>query len=145
MAYIPYSVRCQVFSSLHYISHPGIKATAKLVSERFMWPAIRRLLHLGPSLPNPPVLQISRHIITQFGDYTSHLPTCYISTLTYSFLYRPQQNFNTTSRLWTALRAGHNPYLFLTPRQRQCHAPYSLSGYRTSVSIDHHNQPSTPV
>ena len=145
MAYVPYSVLRQVFISLHYISHPGIKATAKLVSERFMWPAIQRLPHLGPSLPNPPALQISRHTITQFGDYPSHLPTCYISTLTYSFLYLSRQNFNTASQLWTASCAGQNPYLFLTPRQRQCHAPYSLARYHASVSINHHNQPSTPV
>ncbi|GIX96544.1 reverse transcriptase [Caerostris darwini] len=33
--------RKKVFSSLHSISHPGIKATVKLVEERYVWPGIK--------------------------------------------------------------------------------------------------------
>lgn len=34
-------LRKQVFKSLHQLSHPGAKATAKMVAERFVWPGIR--------------------------------------------------------------------------------------------------------
>ena len=58
--YIPPPLRRQIFNSLHSLSHPGIKATAKLVSKRFVWPAIqKRLPHLGPSLSTLPALQSS--------------------------------------------------------------------------------------
>lgn len=40
--YITPAFRRQVFESLHYLSHPGPAATAKLVSERYVWPGIRR-------------------------------------------------------------------------------------------------------
>lgn len=34
--------RRQVFDSLHSFSHPGANTTAKLVSERFVWPGVRK-------------------------------------------------------------------------------------------------------
>lgn len=33
--------RRQVFNTLHGLSHPGVRATAKLVSQRFVWPGMR--------------------------------------------------------------------------------------------------------
>jgi cleavage and polyadenylation specificity factor subunit 1 len=40
--YVPSPLRHQIFNSLHSLSHTGIKATAKLVSQRFVWPAIQK-------------------------------------------------------------------------------------------------------
>jgi cleavage and polyadenylation specificity factor subunit 1 len=40
--YIPFPLRRQIFNSLHSLSHPEIKATAKVVSQRFVWPAIQK-------------------------------------------------------------------------------------------------------
>lgn len=40
--YVTPAFRRQVFESLHYLSHPGPAATAKLVSERYVWPGVRR-------------------------------------------------------------------------------------------------------
>ncbi|CAK1589812.1 unnamed protein product [Parnassius mnemosyne] len=40
--YITPQFRRQVFSQMHNLSHPGASATAKLVSERFVWPGVRR-------------------------------------------------------------------------------------------------------
>lgn len=34
--------RQQVFQSLHSLAHPGIKATIKLVSQRYIWPGIQK-------------------------------------------------------------------------------------------------------
>ncbi|GBP70476.1 Uncharacterized protein K02A2.6 [Eumeta japonica] len=35
-------LRKQIFDALHSLSHPGAKATAKLVAERYVWPGIRK-------------------------------------------------------------------------------------------------------
>jgi len=40
--YFTSPLRRQAFSSLHSLSHPGTKATAKLVAQRFVWPAIQK-------------------------------------------------------------------------------------------------------
>lgn len=40
--YITPSFRKQTFDALHNLSHPGAKATIKLVTQRFVWPGIRR-------------------------------------------------------------------------------------------------------
>lgn len=40
--FIPKQFRRQVFQSLHSLSHPGANATAKLVSERYVWPGVRK-------------------------------------------------------------------------------------------------------
>jgi cleavage and polyadenylation specificity factor subunit 1 len=40
--YVPASLRLQVFQSVHDLSHPGTKATAKLVVQRFVWPGMQK-------------------------------------------------------------------------------------------------------
>lgn len=40
--YVPPEFRNQLFQSLHNLAHPGIKATVKLVSERFVWQHMNR-------------------------------------------------------------------------------------------------------
>ncbi|KAF6770351.1 hypothetical protein AHF37_10670 [Paragonimus kellicotti] len=37
---VPTSFRCTVFHTLHNLSHSGIRASIKLVTERFVWPEI---------------------------------------------------------------------------------------------------------
>ena len=39
-SYVPASFRRLVFDSLHSLSHPGIRATQRLVTARFVWPNI---------------------------------------------------------------------------------------------------------
>ena len=38
--YVPPSLRKQAFISVHHLSHPGVKATLKLLKQRFVWPAM---------------------------------------------------------------------------------------------------------
>lgn len=38
--YLPPSLRLKAFQELHNISHPGIRATQRLLSSRFVWPAM---------------------------------------------------------------------------------------------------------
>ena len=40
--YIPAKFRRVVFDALHNLSHPGINATQKLITERFVWPGINK-------------------------------------------------------------------------------------------------------
>ncbi|BHF85239.1 hypothetical protein SprV_1002840200 [Sparganum proliferum] len=40
--FVPLSFRRKVFSSLHNLSHHGSRATDKLVSDRFVWPAVHK-------------------------------------------------------------------------------------------------------
>lgn len=40
--FIPVAFRQQAFDSIHGLSHPGIQATTKLLTDRFVWPAMKR-------------------------------------------------------------------------------------------------------
>lgn len=40
--YLTKAFRREAFNSLHGLSHPGTKATVRLVTQRFVWPDIRR-------------------------------------------------------------------------------------------------------
>lgn len=40
--YVPSKYRKQVFDTLHNLHHPGNSATVRLVSQRFVWPGIRK-------------------------------------------------------------------------------------------------------
>ena len=40
--FIPNLLRTTIFERMHNLSHPGIKATQKLIGERFVWPNMRR-------------------------------------------------------------------------------------------------------
>ena len=46
--YVPELLRKATFDNIHKLSHPGIRASRKLVSERFFWPSnfeLMKLLH----------------------------------------------------------------------------------------------------
>lgn len=40
--YVPPNLRRQIFDSIHSMSHPGTNTTAKMVSDRFVWPNVRK-------------------------------------------------------------------------------------------------------
>jgi hypothetical protein len=82
--YVPSPLRRQIFNSLHSLSHPWIKATAKLVSQRFVWPAIQKDCRtwaracqtcLRPKSPATPLRQLATP--------PSLLPAFYMSKLTH--------------------------------------------------------------
>jgi hypothetical protein len=39
---VPQTMRRTVFDALHGLSHPGIRATVKLITQRFVWPNINK-------------------------------------------------------------------------------------------------------
>jgi hypothetical protein len=71
--YVPPPLRRQVFESLLSLSHPGIKASAKLVSQHFVWPAIQKDCRTWALACKPfKRSKVSRHTITPCSDF--HIP-----------------------------------------------------------------------
>ena len=69
--YVPAPLRRRIFESLHNLSHPGTKATAKLVSQRFVWPGIQKDCRTWARACQPcQRSKISRHTVTPLGDFT---------------------------------------------------------------------------
>ena len=66
--YVPQPFRRAVFDTLHSLSHPGIRATQRLVTTRFVWPGVnadvrqwaRSCLHCQRS-------KVHRHTVTPLG------------------------------------------------------------------------------
>ena len=54
--YVPESFRQTIFDCLHSLSHPGIRATQRMVTSRFVWP---RCSQVGTLLPPMPAVQSS--------------------------------------------------------------------------------------
>ena len=76
--YVPSPLRRQIFNSLHSLSHPGIKASAKLVSQRFVWPAIQKDCRTWDRACQPcQRSKVSRHTITPVGDFPLP-PVCFL-------------------------------------------------------------------
>ena len=40
--YVPEQFRIPIFKALHELSHPGVRASVKLVKERYIWPSLRK-------------------------------------------------------------------------------------------------------
>lgn len=68
--YVPPEHRQQVFNSLHSLSHPGIKASARLVAERFVWPSVNKDCRDWARACVPcQKSKISRHVQAPLGTY----------------------------------------------------------------------------
>jgi cleavage and polyadenylation specificity factor subunit 1 len=69
--YVPGPLRLQVFQSVHDLSHPGIKATARLVAQRFVWPGMRKDCRVwARTCQACQHSKVSRHTVTPVGDFT---------------------------------------------------------------------------
>jgi cleavage and polyadenylation specificity factor subunit 1 len=56
--YVPEALRWKVFDSLHGLGHLGTRATAKLISQRYIWPGMQKgMPHLGTSMPILPAVE----------------------------------------------------------------------------------------
>ncbi|KMQ89105.1 pol polyprotein [Lasius niger] len=62
--------RKQIFQSLHSLSHPGSKATAKLVSERYVWPRVKSDCHQwAKACINCQKVKVHKHTRTPLGNF----------------------------------------------------------------------------
>jgi cleavage and polyadenylation specificity factor subunit 1 len=69
--YVPASLRLQVFQSVQDLSHPGTKATAKLVAQHFVWPGMQKdSRSWARACQACQRSKVSRHTVTLVGDIT---------------------------------------------------------------------------
>ena len=69
---VPPSFRRAIFDAFHGLSHPGIRATQKLISARFVWPSMFSIIkHWTCSCLSCQRSKVIRHTLSPL----SHLPT----------------------------------------------------------------------
>jgi hypothetical protein len=72
--YVPETLRRQVFDSLHGLGHLGTRTTAKLISQRYVWPGVQRDCRTWARARQPcQRSKVARHTTTPLGDFA--LPT----------------------------------------------------------------------
>ncbi len=70
--YVPATFRCKVFDQLHSLSHPGIRATQALITERYVWPGINKDIRDWTRSCVPcQKAKITRHTITPIGTFST--------------------------------------------------------------------------
>ena len=63
-------LRQQVFQSLHSLSHAGVKASAKLIAQRFIWPSMQKDCRTwARACQSCQRSKISRHTVTPPGEF----------------------------------------------------------------------------
>ncbi len=70
--FVPHQFRRTVFDALHFLSHPGIRATQRLITARYVWPSInvdvrtwaRSCLECQRS-------KVQRHTVTPLGTFAT--------------------------------------------------------------------------
>lgn len=68
--FVPSRLRREVFTSMHTLSHPGIRATQKLVTERFIWPGINRdVRQWTRECVSCQRAKVQRHIVTPLASF----------------------------------------------------------------------------
>ena len=66
--FVPCSFRCIVFQSLHSLSHPGVRATVRLVVTRYIWPNMKANVHRwAESCLACQQSKVQRHTATPFS------------------------------------------------------------------------------
>lgn len=67
--YIPQDLRLKLFNSLHQLSHPGWKATCRLIGSRYYWPSLKEDIRKWCSECQPcQFAKVSRHTKIPLGE-----------------------------------------------------------------------------
>ncbi|BHF82160.1 hypothetical protein SprV_0802529700 [Sparganum proliferum] len=70
--FVPATLRRQLFNSLHNLSHPGVRSTVKLITDRFVWPNINRHVRRWTRSSQPcQRAKTHRHTITPPGTFAT--------------------------------------------------------------------------
>lgn len=68
--FIPKDFRKTIFHSIHDLAHPGVRTTAKMVAQRFIWPSLRKDIKLWTKTC---ILcqknKVTRHTISTYGNF----------------------------------------------------------------------------
>ena len=77
--FVPPQYRRAVFHSLHALSHPGIRATRKLVAARYVWPGMNSdVKRWTQSCLQCQQSQIQRHTVTSIATFATHFDWVHI-------------------------------------------------------------------
>lgn len=69
--YVPVQYRMAIFKSLHNLSHPGIRATKKLILERYIWPSIAKdVVHWTRSCMDCQKSKVIRHTVSPLQQFS---------------------------------------------------------------------------
>lgn len=69
--YVPPEFRRQIFETLHNLAHPGVKATVKLVGERFVWPNYKKeVAEWSRCCVACQRSKVQRHVVSPLGSYS---------------------------------------------------------------------------
>ena len=70
--YVPATYRRAVFDSLHSLSHPGARATRKLIADRFVWPSMNKdIKHWARTCLHCQRAKIHRHNVAPLGTFAT--------------------------------------------------------------------------
>lgn len=68
--YLPINFRRDAFDTIHNLSHPGIKATRKMLTDRFFWPGMNSDVNKwAKSCINCQRAKVSRHTISEYETF----------------------------------------------------------------------------
>ncbi|GBO05113.1 Transposon Ty3-I Gag-Pol polyprotein [Araneus ventricosus] len=68
--YIPKTHRYQVFRNLHYLAHPGVRATVRLICSRFVWPKMEQdIFNFTRSCISCQKSKIFRHVHSPLAEF----------------------------------------------------------------------------
>ena len=68
--YVPELFRRRVFNSVHRLSHPGIKSTVKMVTQRYVWPSIKKDCRTwARDCLECQRAKVTRHVVTTPGTF----------------------------------------------------------------------------
>ena len=70
--YVPATLRRAVLNALNGLSHPGVKATQKLITDRFVWPLINKDCTLWAKSCIPcQRAEVTQYVISPVGNFNS--------------------------------------------------------------------------
>ena len=77
--FVPAILRRTVFTALHSLSRPGVQATQQLISQRFVWPGMRREIKAWTCMCVPcQKSKIHRHTVTPLSTFRARFDEVHI-------------------------------------------------------------------
>ena len=131
---VPVPWRRTVFDSLYRLSHPGIHATQKLITSRFVWPGINSDVRCWTrSCIQCQRAKIQRHNILHYPHFPPPMLVLTSSTLILLDPYYHVKDSPTSSPVLTATLAGRKPFPSPPARLKLWLRPSSVGGFLVLV------------
>ena len=109
--WVPTSLRKHVFEYFHSLSHPSIRSTTRLITERFVWPNMRKEICQWAKIASP--ANAAKFIVILLlprQNSFNQLPVSDTCTLISSDHSPLHEAIHTFLPVWTVIHAGLMPY-----------------------------------